>query len=111
MQSPLHRFARPAVRRNRRQRRIRINASTVLRFEHLEPRQLLSNTPPTVEELLISGQAWRDVFVSKLASTGDGNGGYRLTAQNQSAPLPWSNLNRLSIRFNENVDVRSEDLF
>lgn len=81
-----------------------------LSFELLEERQLLSVTPPTIEEVLVAGQAWRDAFVSKLAADGQGVGGYRLTTASAATPLPWSNLDRLSVRFNEGVNVQASDL-
>jgi hypothetical protein len=82
-----------------------------LQFESLEERRMLSGTPPTIEEILIGGQAWRDAFVAKLVADGEGNGGFRLTLQNSAQPLPWSNLDRLTLRFNEGVDVQESDLY
>lgn len=72
---------------------------------------MLSGTPPTIEEILIGGQAWRDAFVAKLVADGEGNGGFRLTLQNSAQPLPWSNLDLLTLRFNEGVDVQESDLY
>ena len=106
--SVISRSLRKLFRRSSQKRRdLRF---TNLRFESLEERIVLSGAPPTVEEVLISGHAWRSAFLSKLNLDGEGNGGFRLTAENAATPLPWTDLDRLSIRFDEAVDVQPSDL-
>ena len=51
-------------------------------------------------------------MLARLASDGLGNGGYRvpIEAGPNFAPLPWSNINQIVVRFTENVVVAQNDL-
>lgn len=83
-----------------------------LSFETLEDRQLLSATPPTVESVMISSTDWAPAFTTLLSDNGMGTHGYAMptgsTAQMQ--PLPWSGLDRVTLRFSEDVNVDVNDL-
>ena len=77
---------------------------------------LAPDLPPEVSQLLLSGSAWTTGFVSHLNSLGYGNGGYAINpvspaAAGAAAPVvPWTNFNRVQVRFNEHVNVDAGDL-
>jgi hypothetical protein len=67
--------------------------------------------PPTAE-VLISGSAWSPGFINHLINSGQGNGGYRLPAGQltQFDPVPWTNVNQISIRFSQPTTVGQSSL-
>ena len=67
-------------------------------------------TPPTVTQVQVSGATWLSPFLTFMQATGQGDGGYRLPATNQLAPLPWIAIDRISIQFSESVNVQSSHL-
>jgi uncharacterized repeat protein (TIGR01451 family) len=78
-----------------------------------DPTATLVDRAPVVTGVFVRGSAWSSAFLSSLASQGLGNSvyGYALpTGANQTKPLPWLNLDRISIRFSENVSVAFDDL-
>jgi hypothetical protein len=86
-------------------------AGTVV--QQLEPRRLLSVDPaPAVVGVFVSGMGWSSGFVNALARQGTGEAafGYRVDADRQMDALPWTNLNRASVRFSEHVNVAADDL-
>jgi len=70
------------------------------------------NALPVVTDVFVSGSAWTQGYRDYLADNGFGDAtyGYRLDAANHGDELPWVNLNRLSVRFSEDVDVEAADL-
>lgn len=83
-----------------------------LRLERLEERRMLSGTPPTVEDVVVSSTDWETDFVDYLAANNLGDGGYSIPAGDGSQldPLPWNNLDQIRIRFSEDVRVEAADL-
>lgn len=81
-------------------------------FEKLESRAALSVSAPKVVDINVSSSAWDEAFVGYLESAGLGDGGYSVPVGSaaQSQPIPWSNIDRLSITFSEDVDVQAADL-
>jgi hypothetical protein len=65
------------------------------------------NTPPAVTDVFVSGSAWTQGYRDFIQSTGEGDAtyGYRLTDLLHADELPWINLNRISLRFGEDVDL------
>jgi VCBS repeat-containing protein len=60
---------------------------------------------PHVTRVLVSGADWTGAYITSLALQGLGDGGYAL-GQNGS-PLPWSNLNRVTVVFSEPVTINA----
>jgi hypothetical protein len=71
-----------------------------------------SQSAPRVAEVLVSGATWSAAMLSRLEADGLGSGGYRvpIEAGPSFSPLPWTNLNRIAVRFTENVVVTQNDL-
>jgi len=65
--------------------------------------------PPTVTGVYVSGSAWAADFLSHVDTTGLGYA-IPVGSGDQLLTLPWTNLNRITITFSENVDVDSDDL-
>lgn len=67
---------------------------------------------PTVTNVFVSSTGWNAPFFNFLASSGAGDAtyGYRINAAEQTDELPWVNLNRISVRFSEDVLVAADDL-
>ncbi len=101
-----------------------------LRLEPLEERQVLSVTtsldptpllapadppaaslalePPRVEGVYVRGTDWSNSFTNNLAACGLGDAklGYRASnGANQTKPLPWQNINQVSVVFNQDVAI------
>jgi hypothetical protein len=70
--------------------------------------------PPSVTQVFVSSTVWQPAFYDFLDASGLGESnlqtGYRILATEQTDELPWVNLNRLSIRFSEDVVVAQDDL-
>ncbi len=81
-------------------------------FESLEPRLALSGTPPTITDVTVCGTDWSEDFLSYLEAHSLGTDGYSIPvgSSEQSAPLPWENLDLIRITFSEDVDVQMADL-
>jgi hypothetical protein len=64
--------------------------------------------PPEVSGILVGSSSWSPNFLEALQSQSEGDGtGYAVPVGSaQSVDLPWTNLNQIQIRFNENVDVQ-----
>ena len=71
-----------------------------------------SNALPVVTDVFVRGTAWNTAFLNSLAAAGlgDAASGFRIPADAQTSQLPWTNLDRVSIRFSENVNVAADDL-
>jgi hypothetical protein len=67
------------------------------------------NALPTVAAVFVGGSSWGAAFNNFLTTGGAGEAafGFRVTAADQLNELPWTNLNRLSVRFSEGVTVPS----
>jgi hypothetical protein len=65
-------------------------------------------TAPVATGVFVSSSSWSPAFLSYLATSGKGSAtlGYRLPAgAQQLSALPWTNVDRISIQFSENVDL------
>lgn len=110
-------------------RRRLLNRLRSARLEHLEPRQLLSagnwnetsaatldsqTTTPQVVSVVLRADAspWASGFLERLNSLAMGDGGYLIPGDSagQLRPVPWSNVDQISIAFSTNVVVQSDDL-
>jgi hypothetical protein len=71
-----------------------------------------SQQAPKVAEVLVRGANWSPATLARLASDGLGTGGYRIPieAGPNFAPLPWTNINQIVVRFTEGVTVAQGDL-
>ena len=82
-----------------------------LRLESLENRYLLSH--PTVTAVNVASTNWSPNFVAYLESSGLGtSNGYAIPVGSsaQLNTLPWTNINQVSISFNQDVKVQAADL-
>jgi hypothetical protein len=72
----------------------------------------VADVPPQVTTVFVGSTAWSPSFNNYLASSGQGEAafGFRINAGDQLNELPWTNVNRISIRFSEGVDVQVGDL-
>jgi hypothetical protein len=80
--------------------------------EALECRALLSGTPPTVTAVEVSSTQWSAAFVDYLAGHNLGDHGFRIPtgSSDQTKPLPWLNIDRISATFSNDVHVEAGDL-
>ena len=66
---------------------------------------------PKVTGVWVSGTSWTPQFRRRMAGTGRVDPyGYAIAAADQLHVLPWSNINQVSIAFNEDVQVDLADL-
>lgn len=81
-----------------------------LNFEALEPRKMLVNSIPFVDDILVSSTSWTDSFRGQLEVEGlGGEQGYALEAGSTNT-LPWRNLNQVTLDFDRDLDVQANDL-
>ena len=73
--------------------------------------------PPRVEGVYVRGQAWDASFLNHLDASGLGHPqiaqlgyGPRVGSAAQLAPLPWNNVNQVTIVFDRDVRVAADDL-
>ena len=69
--------------------------------------------PPAVTGVYVNGTGWAQAFRDELAEEGLGDAtlGFLVPGgANQLLALPWSNANRVSIRFSADVSVQEDDL-
>ena len=85
--------------------------SPSLRFESLEQRLTLTGAP-TVVDFQAGSTAWTSDFVNYLHTHGMGDGGYRVPtgSSSQVKSLSWSNIDKLSVTFSEDVHVLENHL-
>jgi hypothetical protein len=65
---------------------------------------------PNVTAIKLGSTDWTAAFKSQLQAAGFGTGGVNLPVGGTSARLPWSNLNQVSMTFDEDVNVTPESL-
>lgn len=67
---------------------------------------------PHVTTAYVAGTSWTPSFLQFMAAAGQGSAqyGYAVPGGDQLNELPWSNLNRVSITFDQNVQVDQADL-
>jgi subtilisin-like proprotein convertase family protein len=67
---------------------------------------------PTVVAVYLAGSRWTSAFRSALADAGLGSVryGFAVPAADQSNEIPWAGIDRVSIRFDADVDVDADDL-
>lgn len=71
------------------------------------------NTGPSVTDVFVGSSSWSASFRQFMSRQriGDAAYGFAIGAgAEQLKPLPWPNLNRISIRFNQDVAVDQDDL-
>jgi|GEM_PF-6676255 len=98
---------------SKRRSSARSHRSAGLGIESLEQREMLSTVPPTVSGVSVSSSAWGQDFLDYLQTSGlGGEAGYAIPTGSaaQSTALPWSDLDRISITFSEDVDIQASDL-
>lgn len=79
--------------------------------EYLLSTDIADAPPPSITGVFVSSTGWTNSFRDYLAGQNHSTLGYNLlTEAEPSKPLPWANLNRLAITFDENVTVQSSDL-
>jgi hypothetical protein len=68
---------------------------------------------PTVTGVYVRGTTWNTNFLNFLSSSGVGDAtlGYRLDATAHADELPWTNLNRISVKFSEDVTLATAAAF
>jgi hypothetical protein len=82
----------------------------------LQPSQFLfaqgTTNSPHVTQVYVSGSTWTDAFKQYLQAQGQGSGqyGYAIPATAQLATLPWANLDRVSVTFDQDVTAHQADL-
>jgi hypothetical protein len=81
----------------------------------LQPSQFLFGQAapvPHVTRVYVSGSTWTDSFKQYLQAQGQGSAqyGYAVPATAQLATLPWANLNRVSVTFDQDVTAHQADL-
>jgi hypothetical protein len=81
----------------------------VIEIEPLVPQ---SQTPPRVNQVYVSSSQWSPDFKSYLEEKGYGDDvyGFAIPDRDQLNELPWINLNQVSVRFSEQVQVDAGDL-
>ena len=68
----------------------------------------LQTIPPTVTDVRLSSTTWESDFVNEIDSEGLG---YRIpNGTGQSAPLPWVDLDRIHVTFEEEVVIDESDV-
>ena len=67
---------------------------------------------PAVAAVLFDSTQWRDTFRDRLRDAGLGDGGYAIPAGSSApfAALPWTNVDRVRVRFTQSVVVSAGDL-
>ncbi|HEV2292974.1 MAG TPA: S8 family serine peptidase [Tepidisphaeraceae bacterium] len=67
----------------------------------------VDTAPASVSGVFVNGTTWIQTFRDFLAASNQGDAalGYRLDAASHADELPWINLNQLSVRFSEDVNV------
>lgn len=70
-------------------------------------------TPPEVTRLYVAGSAWAPTFKRLMEARGFGHADYGYAVADgarQSNTLPWTNLDRVTLKFNRDVRVERDDL-
>ncbi|MCX5660866.1 MAG: PQQ-dependent sugar dehydrogenase [Planctomycetota bacterium] len=73
----------------------------------------VSGPPPFLAAVYLRGSNWTNPFLAEIGSQGLGNShGYAVPVGDgaQLAPLPWSNIDHLTLRFSDAVTVHQGDL-
>jgi hypothetical protein len=79
-------------------------------FESLEPRLTPSGSPAVIA-VEVSSTSWDSAFYNYLESEALGQFGYAIpSGASQQKVLPWSNLDRVYITFDEDVNIDANDL-
>ncbi|MCA9265948.1 MAG: hypothetical protein KDA60_18935 [Planctomycetales bacterium] len=80
--------------------------------ESLERRDLLTAGPlPTVTAVEVASTSWSTYFMDYLDYYGLGENGYAIpTGSNQATPLPWTNIDQITVRFSEDLNVEKHHL-
>ncbi|HKD37653.1 MAG TPA: fibronectin type III domain-containing protein, partial [Pirellulales bacterium] len=71
---------------------------------------VVTHAPPQVAAVYVSSTAWQQAFLNFLAANGLGDAqlGYRVpTGAGQLAPLPWININVVSVQFTQDVTLNT----
>ena len=84
----------------------------VAEFDDLSLTEVTDDVGPRVVEVLAGGGSWTTGFTDALSASGAGSAhGYRVsTGLEQHRALPWTNVDAVSMRFDEAVTVSAGDL-
>ena len=99
-----------------RMRRVRSDSEVAVRFgaglERLEDRYMLSAGPPKVTGVFVGSTEWSAGFYDFLNTEDGPNYGFQIPtgSTTQTKSLPWFNIDKITIRFNEDVNVKVGDL-
>jgi hypothetical protein len=82
-----------------------------LTFEQLEQRLALTGSLPTISDVYVSGTLWTSGFKAAVNPQAP-ELGFRIPTGSsaQTSSLPWTNINRITVKFNEDVNVESRHL-
>lgn len=82
------------------------------RFEALEDRIVLSAAPPAVLDVAVASSQWTGGFYQHLQANqlGDGSGYSIPSGAAQDDSIPWLGMDRIRIKFSEDVFVDASDL-
>ncbi len=90
----------------------RRDAARRLGFEPLEKREVLSAVPPTVVDVEVASSQWTSAFLGFLQENTLGENGYSIPvgSVSQSCSLTWTGIDKIIIKFSQDVYVDREDL-
>jgi hypothetical protein len=71
---------------------------------------LIETDRPNVTRATFGSTAWASEFLAALAAAGFGSSGIDVPLDGSTSILPWSNLNQVSLTFDEDVNVGQGDL-
>ena len=102
------RLLRATSSSNRRERKK--NKSHRLTLERLSARRML--VAPVIVDVEVAGSQWSDEFTDYLAANDFGQRGFSIASDPSASlsTLPWANIDRLRVTFDQPVDVQAFDL-
>jgi hypothetical protein len=82
-------------------------------FDDFEFTPYVPPAPPAVTGVFVSGSAWSPAFRQAIADRGLGSADYGFKLEDSGAQpnaIPWTNLDRVTVRFSQDVRVLPSDL-
>ena len=71
---------------------------------------VVESDPPAASAVQVRGSTWTGAFLAAIQAAGLGTGGVDVPLGGTSSVLPWTGVDQVSVRFDEDVAVGSEDL-
>jgi hypothetical protein len=71
---------------------------------------VVESDPPAATAVQVRGSTWSPAFLAAVQAAGLGTGGVDVPLGGTSTLIPWSNVDQVSVRFDEDVAVDSGDL-